>query len=166
MKLTNTNLALLVAILVLPMAAVGQDEETSTRLASVDEPIDNIVVSGQKSEATLLQELWKAEDDFYSLYNSLNDDGLYTVRCVDEAPIGSRIKVQVCRPVFVARAMTNGDVINVTDLNNNPVIADEMATYRKKMNTLIAANPELQAAVATFGTARARYVEAGGKLDQ
>ena len=165
MKLTHMKLALFVAILALPMAAVGQ-EEAPTRLALVDEPIDNIVVSGQKSEAALRQELWKAEDDFYSLYNSLNDDGLYDVRCVDEAPIGSRIKVQVCRPVFVAKAMSDGDVINVTNLHENPIIADEMATYREKMNTLIAANPDLKAAVATFGTARTRYMKAGGKLGQ
>jgi hypothetical protein len=163
MKLTHKNLVLLVAVLALPMAAFGQDEETPTRLASVDEPIDNIVVSGQKSEAALRQELWKAEEDFYSLYNSLNDDGLYDVRCVDEAPIGSRIKVQVCRPVFFAKALTDGDVNSVTNLNSNPAIAGEMDTYREKMNTLIAANPELQAAVATFSTARARYIEAGGE---
>lgn len=166
MELTHKILALFVAMLALPMAAVGQDGEAPTRLASVDQPIDNIVVSGQKSQAMLRQELWKAEDDFYSLYNSLNDDGLYDVRCVDEAPIGSRIKVQVCRPVFVSRAISDGDVINVTNLNTNPVIAGEMATYREKMNTLIAANPELKVAVTTFGTARGRYMEAGGKLGQ
>jgi hypothetical protein len=163
MKLTYKNLALFVAILALPMAAVGQDGETSTRLASVDEPIDNITVSGEKSEAALRQELWNAEDDFYSLYNTLNDDNLYDVRCVDEAPIGSRIKVQVCRPVFVAKAQSDGDVINVTNLHTNPIIANKMAKYQEIMNTLIAANPDLKAAVTTFSTARTRYIEAGGE---
>ena len=163
MKLTYKNLALIVAVLALPMTAFGQNEEAPMRVASVDEPIDNIIVSGEKSEAALRQELWNAEDDFYSLYNTLNDDNLYDVRCVDEAPIGSRIKVQVCRPVFVAKAQSDGDVINVTNLHTNPIIANKMAKYQEIMNTLIAANPDLMAAVTTFSAARTRYIEAGGE---
>jgi len=158
MKLTHTLLALLVAVLALPMAAVGQDEEVSTEVASDDEAIENIVVASQKSLKGLRQDLWRSEDDFYSLYNKLNDDNLYDVRCVYKAPTGSRIKNQVCRPVFLSKAISRGDITSVTNLDTNPVIADKMAKFRQKLGTLIAANPELQATAVTYNTARARFM--------
>jgi len=49
MKQTHTILALFVAVLALPMAAVGQPASTGT--ASKTAAIDNIVVVGQKSLA-------------------------------------------------------------------------------------------------------------------
>ena len=55
MKPTRTILALFVAVLALPMAAVGQHEEASTVLASNDETIDDSVVVGQKSMAEMHQ---------------------------------------------------------------------------------------------------------------
>ena len=158
MKLTHTLLALLVAVLALPMAAVGQDEEVSTEVASDDEAIENIVVASQISPRELRQDLWKSEDEFYSLYNKLNDDNLYDVRCVYKAPTGSRIKNQVCRPVFLSRALSRGDITHVTNMDANAVLADKMAKFREKVNTLIAANPELQAAAATYNTARGRFM--------
>ena len=158
MKLTHTLLALLVAVLALPMVAVGQDEEVSTEVASDDEAIENIVVASQKSPKELRKDLWRSEDDFYSLYNKLNDDNLYDVRCVYEAPTGSRIKSQVCRPVFLSRAISRGDVTGATNLNTNPVIADKMAKFQEKLDTLIAANPELQATAVTYNTARVRFM--------
>ena len=149
MKLTHTLLALLVAVLALPMAAVGQDEEVST---------ENIVVASEKSLKGLRQDLWRSEDDFYSLYNKLNDDNLYDVRCVYEAPTGSRIKNQVCHPVFLSKAISRGAITRATNLDTNPVIADKMAKFREKLDTLIAANPELQATAVTYNTARARLM--------
>ncbi len=158
MKLTHTLLALLVAVWALPMAAVGQDEEKSTEVASDDEAIENIIVTGQKSSAELRRDLWQSEDDFYSLYNKLNDDNLYDVRCSYKAPTGSRIKNQVCRPEFLLRALNRGAITRVTNLDTNPVIANKMAKFREKLDTLIAANPELQAAAVTYNTARAGFM--------
>ena len=85
MKLTRTILALFVTVLVLPTAAVGQD----------DEVIENIIVASQKSPGDLRRDLWRSEKDFYSIYNKLNDDSLYDVHCIKEAPTGSVIKSQI-----------------------------------------------------------------------
>jgi len=52
MKQTHTILALFVAVLALPMAAVGQP--ASTGAASNNETIDDIVVVGQKPLSQLL----------------------------------------------------------------------------------------------------------------
>jgi len=158
MKLTHTTLALFVAVLALPMSAVGQDEEVSSEATSADRALGNTVLASRKTSAELRRDLDKSEAEFYSLYNKLNDDNLYDVRCRYEAPVGTRIKNHVCRPVFLSRAISSGDITRVTNLETNPVIADKMATYRKKMDVLIADNPELQAAVVTFSTARTQYM--------
>jgi hypothetical protein len=158
MKLKHTILALFVTLLALPIAAVGQDEDESTQVASNGGAIDNVVVTGQKSTGDLRRELWDAEDDFYSLYNKMNDENKYDVRCIKRAPVGSRIKNHTCTPVFLTRAIDDGKVTTATNIQTDPVIADDMARFREKMNTLIAADPELQAAVSAFNTARARYV--------
>jgi hypothetical protein len=158
MKPTRTFSVLLLALLALPLVAAGQDNEDSTAAAANDEVIDNIVVAAQKSTAELRQDLWDSEDDFYTLYNKLNDDSLYDVRCSFVAPTGSRIKNQVCHPVFLKQAMANGQISRVTNLNANPVIAGKMARFRDKLDTLLATNTELQAAAVTFSEARTRYM--------
>ena len=158
MKLTHKILALLVAALALPMAAVGQEEEDSIKVASAEGAIENIVVTGQKSSAELRRELWEVEDDFYALYNKLNDSALYDVHCAREAPTGSRIKQQVCRPEFLVRALNRGDITSMTDMNSSPLIAGKMAKFQETLGTLMAANPELQSAADTYGAARARFM--------
>jgi hypothetical protein len=158
MKHTHTFSVLLIALIAVPMVAVGQDKDVSTEAASEEEAIDNIVVAAQSSTAELLQDLWDSEDDFYALYNKLNDDNLYDVRCSFMAPTGSRIKNQVCQPVFLKQAMANGQVTRVTNLEKNAVLSRKMATFRQKMDALMAESPELQTAAVTFNQARTRYM--------
>lgn len=157
MKPTRMITALIFAVLALPTKAVGQ-EEISTEVATDDHAVEAAVIAGQKSTADLRQDLWQSEDDFYKLYNKLNDDNLYDVRCSYEAPIGSRIKTHVCRPAFLLRALSRGEINRMTNLEKNPAIAEKMARFREKLGTLIAANPELQAAADTFTSLRALYM--------
>ena len=148
MKLTHTILALFGAVLVLPMAAAGQDEEA----------IDNIVVSSQKSMTALRRDLIRAEDDFYSLYNSLNDDNEYDVRCRYETPTGVRKKEHVCRPVFFSKARNRENKNRRIDPKTDAGIADKMVKLQENLESLIAANPELQEAMVKYNTARAQLV--------
>ncbi len=164
MKPTRTILALFVALLALPMAAVGQDEEASTGVASNDETIDGIVVVGQKSLAALRRDVFRAEEDFYSVYNKLNDDKEYNVRCFYERPTGTRIKNHVCRARFVTKAYSahaarnRNDLSRVANQDANPVFAEKSAKYQENLETLIDANPELQAALIRYNTARAQFM--------
>jgi len=164
MKPTHTILALFVAVLALPMAAVGQDEEASTGVASNDETIEDIVGVGQKSLADLRRDVFQSEEDFYSLYNKLNDDKEYDVRCFYERPTGTRMKNHVCRAKFVTKAYSahaarnRNDLTRVANQDANPVIAEKSAKFQEKLETLIAANPELQAALVRYNTARARFM--------
>ncbi len=148
MKLTHAIVALFVAALALPHAAVGQDEDA----------VDEIVVASQKSRSALQRDLIDAEDDFYSLYNKLNDDNEYDVRCYYETPTGLRKKTHVCRPVFFSKARNREDKTRRIDPNTDRVIANKMVTLQEKLETLIAANPELQVAMARYNTARAQLM--------
>ncbi len=153
----------LLFVAALPMAAVGQDEEASTGVASNDETIDDSVVVGQKSLAELRRDAFQAEEDFYSLYNKLNDDKEYDVRCFYEKQTGSRIKNHVCRARFVTKVYerharrNRNDLSRVANQGADPVLAEKTAKYQEKMETLIAANPELQAALIRYNTARADF---------
>ena len=148
MNRTYKTLVLVGFALVLPNAAFGQDEEA----------IDNIVVSGEKSLSTLRRDFVKAEGDFYSLYSKLNDDNEFDVRCRHETPTGQRTRVQVCKPVFFAKARNREDKNRRIDPKTDKVLADKLVILQEKMETLVAANPDLQAAMLRYNTARAELI--------
>ncbi|MGI9271749.1 MAG: hypothetical protein ACR2QT_08245 [Woeseiaceae bacterium] len=145
MKLTRIILALFVAVLMFPVVAVGQASENAA--------IQEASLASQKSPRELRQDLWRAEKDFYNIYNKLNDDALYDVRCYKETPTASMIRVQVCRPNFLARAIKEGKLSKGVGLGTNSDIEDEIATFRKNLATLVAANSDLKSAADTLNLA-------------
>ena len=164
MKPTRIILALFVAVLALPMAAVGQDEDASTGVASNDATIEDIVDVSHKSLGKLRREAYKAEEDFYAVYNKLNDDKEYDVRCFTERSTGSNIKNHVCRARFVTQAYSKharrnrNDVSRVANQDADPILVEKTAKYQENLETLIAANPELQAALVRYNTAQTQYL--------
>ncbi len=145
MKSAHTKLALFVAVLALPLTAAGEEDV-----------IDDIVVTGEKSMAELRRELAKAEKEFYSLYNDLNDDNDYDVRCRMESPTGVRKRYQVCRPVFFSEARNREDKNRPVDPATDPTLQAKLETLQEKMETLVASNPDLMVAMNKYNTARAR----------
>jgi len=138
MKQTHTILALFVAVLAFPMAAAGQDEQASAGAASKDQAIDNIVVVGQKSLAELRREVVKAEEGFYSVFNELNDEKDYDVRCFYESPTGSHLKNHVCRARFVTKAYSQ-HAVRAEDANidcRQPGIANGVDQVRRSANPI------------------------------
>ena len=164
MKSNLTVFALFIAVWALPMAAVGQAAETSTAATSSNESIDNVVVVGQKSLSDLRRDVYEAEEDFYSVFNSLNDERDYTVRCFYEKATGTNIKNHVCRARFVSKAYSshaskNGnDLTRMANQGGNSALAEKTAKFQEKMETLIAANPELQEALIRYNTLRSQYL--------
>jgi len=163
MKLTHTILALFVAVMVLPMAALGKDKQASAEVASFNDAIDDIVVVGQKSKSALRRDLYQSEEDFYSLYNKLNDEREYDVHCFYETLTGTHVKNHVCRAKFVASAYSKhaarngGDLTRMANQDANTGFAEKTARYQEKLETLVATNPELQAALVRYSTAQARF---------
>ena len=154
----------LLSLAALPMVAVGQEAEASTGVASNDETIKDDVDVSQKSQAELRREVYQAEEDFYSVYNRLNDDKDYDVRCFYEKPTGTNIKNHVCRARFVTQAYerysrrNRDNLSRVANQDAIPIPAEKTAKYQETLETLIAASPELQAALVRYNTAQARYV--------
>jgi len=142
-----------------PIAAVGQDEG-----ASNDETIEDNVVADQKSLSELRRDAYEAEEDFYSVYNKMNDEKEYDVRCFYEKTTGTNIKTHVCRARFVTNAYdrharrNRNDVSRMANQNAIPIPAEKTARYQEIMETLIAANPELQAALVRYNTVLSRFM--------
>ena len=152
----QTSIASLIAFLcifsacTLPRIAIGQDEVESE--------------GQQKSQAELRREVYEAEEDFYALYNKLNDERDYSVRCRYEKPTGSRIKNHVCRARFVTKAYARharrnrNNLSSVANQDADPVLAQKTVEYEAHMDALMAANPELQAAFDRYNAARVRFM--------
>ena len=161
MKPNRTLLALFVAVLALPMTALG--EGVSTGVASNNETIDDIVVVGQKSLSAMRKDVYEAEEDFYAVFNKFNDEKDFTVRCHYEKATGTHIKNHVCRARFVTKAFSahaarNGnDLSRVANQDANPGFAEKTAKYHEKVETLVIANPELQAAFLRYNDKRAQF---------
>ena len=152
MKLTRKAPALLAAVLLVPTAAAGQNEDVPTGVTAADKIT---IAASEKSTGELRRDYWRAEKKFYSIYNKLNEDSLYDVRCTKEAPTGSVIKVQACRPKFLDRAIKEGKINKGEKLDSNSDVSAKIATYRKNMAALVAANPDLKAAADSLNLAHA-----------
>ena len=92
-----------VSLLVLPVSGVCQSE--SVQAEEPPETIEEVVVHGSKPLVKLKLEIFKAEDALYDLYNSLNTDDDFDIRCYKEAPTGSKIKRRICRTNFYSKLM-------------------------------------------------------------
>jgi hypothetical protein len=164
MKPARTVLAFYFAVLALPFAAVAQDEDASTGTPKDDEAIESIVVVGQKSLADLRRDVYQAEEDFYAIFNKLNDDKEYDVRCSYEKATGTNIKNHVCRARFVTNAYERHARRNRNNLSRaanqgaDAKLQEQTVIFQEKLETLIAANPELEAAVVKYNTLRAQFV--------
>lgn len=140
MKLTHMKLAVLVTALALPMVAVGQ-------------------------MADLRRDVFQSEEDFYDLYNELNDIKEYDVRCRYEMPTGTRIKNHICRARYVTKAFSahaarnRSDISRVANQDTSPAMAAKTVKFQENMETLLAANQDLQLALVRYSTARARFME-------
>ncbi len=158
MKPTRMILAIIVAAVAAPMAALGQDSA-----AADNAPADEIVVVSKKSLAQLRRETYEAEEDFYSIYNKLNDEKEFDVRCRYEKATGTNIKNHVCRAQFVTKAFerharrNRNNLSSVANQSSDPALDEKMQTYQQRMETLMAANPELQEAFARYNTARVQF---------
>ena len=153
MKSTNWTAALVAVAIAIPATVFAQD----------DEAIDNVVVVGEKSLSQLRNDLFSAEEDFYALYNELNDEDEYDVTCFYETPTGTRIKNHVCRAKFIAAGYAREasrrrmDVSRVANQDSDAAMAEKTARFQEKLETLITANPELQTALARYNNARAQF---------
>jgi len=153
MKPNHKLAAMLIALFCLPLTATAEEGEV----------IDDITVVGKKSASELRRDVFEAEEDFYTLYNELNDEDDFHVSCFYETPTGTRIKNHVCRANYIAasyakQANRRGmDRTRIASQDSDPAMAEKTARFQTNLETLLAGSPELQNALARYNTARANF---------
>ena len=120
------------------------------------EPIEEIIVYGDKPLHALRREVYRAEEDFFAVFSSLNEDDQYDVRCFYEIPSFTHIRRHVCRANFV---------VDATSAESAPAFSEQVGAFsrpaalviqRKKermreiMEALVAEHPELLQALSEY----------------
>jgi len=93
-------------VLIFALAPVGvcQTDPVEEAEPESSEAIDEITVYGKQSISELRREIYKAEENFFDVFNSLNQDFEYDVNCYYEVPTGTHIRRHVCKANFVVEA--------------------------------------------------------------
>jgi hypothetical protein len=120
------------------------------------EPIEEITVYGDKPLHALRREVFRAEENFFDVFSSLNQDDEYDIRCYYEVPSFTHIRRHVCRAKFV---------IDATSAESAPAFSEQIGAFsrpaalviqRKKerlreiMEELVAEHPELLQALSEY----------------
>ncbi len=156
----------LLSLITFPILSFGQNEMVS----DVQSTESNAVVS-QKSTTKLRKDVYQAEEDFYSVFNKLNDEKDFDVRCRYEKATGTNIKNHVCRARFITKAYerharrNRNDLSRAANQNVDPALAEKTAQYQEKIEVLMAANPDLQAAFDRYNAARVQFMMRGEEND-
>ena len=148
------------------IAHAGEDEqtipETIDELVSEtveqysSETIQEIVVYGDKPLHAMRREVYTAEEDFFAVFSSLNEDDEYDVRCFYEIPSFTHIRRHVCRANFV---------IDATSAESAPAFSEQVGAFsrpaaleirskkkrlREIIETLVAEHPDLLQALGEY----------------
>ena len=113
------------------------------------ETIEEIIVYGDKSFGALRREVYKAEENFFDVFSSLNQDDEYDVRCFYEIPSFTHIRRHVCRAKFVIDATSAESAAAFSEqvgAFSRPgvfVIQRKKERLREIMEALVAEHPEL-----------------------
>ena len=156
------------AILLLALTRVGMCQtapDQGVKPASSD-TLDEIIVYGQKSLLALRHEIYRAEENFYDLFNSVNSDDDYDVHCHKEAPTGSHVRRRTCRANFekelTAEATSQWLVARQVGMGQPYLLPAARIRHKKKlmieeMEVLISVHPELLEALSGFSDAQQIY---------
>ena len=144
------------------IASEASEQESS-------ETIEEIIVYGDKPLHTLRRQVYTAEENFFDLFSSLNQDDDYDVRCYYEVPSFTHIRHHVCRANFVVEATSVQYVEIRTRGPRYPtvppelVIAKKKKILRQKMEALVAEHPELLQALTEYTSKRTTLESARDK---
>lgn len=138
-------------------------------------PIDEIEVTAEPSLVRLRTRMWEAEQEAYDTFNKFNDERRFHITCSMQAPSGSRIERQVCRPGFKIEATAvHGRAyweslrafLDPYDENYTPhqshqhleaTIARQHKEYKLKLKQVAEEHPEFLAAIVRYTEIQAQY---------
>jgi hypothetical protein len=140
-------------------AAEGMTAASASQKAAP--PLDEVVVVGEKLHQ-MQQRIFDIEDHFNALYNQLNTQHEFDVRCVSEAPTMSNIRRRLCKATYVARAEREESIAFLEGHAAPPaelVALMRRDEYRKNMLEVVRRNPQLQRLLKERAALEARYKE-------
>ena len=111
--------------------------------------IDEIIAYGDRPLHALRREVYRAEEKFFDLFSSLNEDDEYDVHCFYEVPSFTHIRRHVCRANFVIDATAAESAAAFSEAVgafNRPAVFEirrKREILRERMETLVAEHPEL-----------------------
>ena len=124
------------------------------------ETVEEIVVYGDQSLHTLRQAVFRAEENFFAVFSSLNEDDEYDIRCFYEVPSFTHIRRHVCRAYFVSDATSDAAEMWRTEGPRHPIVPAAAIIQTKKkrlreiMEALVAERPELLQALSEYTDAK------------
>ena len=138
------------AVLLLAISQAGLSQVISDEAIDT---IDEIVVYGAPTLRLLRDDVYKAETNFYDLFNALNKGRQFDVKCFYRRPIGSQIARRVCEASFVNSSPT-ADFMG----GNGPpfwaYVRHKTKQMRQEMVALVDKHPDLNAALVEFVDAK------------
>lgn len=125
---------------------------TASEPAVAEQVLDEVVVSGTRLW-NLRQDVIKADDAFYALFNQLNQDDDFDMHCRDERLIGLHITKRMCRPGYLEAAQQDEARETLARINGQPatvspppehVLLQRETEWRDNLLRVINSDPRLQ----------------------
>ena len=146
-----TRFFLASAVLLLAISQAGLSQVTSSQVISDEaiDALDEVVVYGQPPLRLLREEIFEAEENFYELFNALNNGRQFDVKCFYRRPIGSHIRRRVCEAYFVKSPLYG--------VPHWAYVRHKNRQMRQEMVALVSEHPELRAALFEFADAKQTF---------
>ena len=129
----------------------------------VPDAVEEIIVYGDRPLFALRRDVYRAEQNYFDLFNTLNDDDEFDVHCYYEVPSFTHIRRHVCRARFVVEANSREgrqvfhEEVGAFDIRAEYEIQEKTEILRQKMETLSAEKPELASALMDYANAKQVY---------
>lgn len=127
-----------------------------------EERIEEITVIGDRSSLSMQRAVDRAQDAFYTLFNSLNDDDEFDITCSYEILLGSRVKQRLCQTDYQKAELTKTATLSSFD---TPYLATARLTAKNrelsnKVLKLLESNPAFREAAMELSDRVEAYKEA------
>lgn len=161
-KFALPSLPALAACLLLPPSWLGAQEPGEPAIP------EEIVINAPESLRDLRLEIRQAQIDMFNVFNELNDDDKFDVHCYYERRRESKIRQQVCRPVFMSIALEQeanflllqqGYVGGENGLPGVTQVNHYNGLFEKKMEAIFREQPAFRQAVQEFNTLNEYFEE-------
>ncbi|MEJ2299612.1 MAG: hypothetical protein P8X94_14170 [Woeseiaceae bacterium] len=147
----------MIIVCILLLAAAGTRAQDAN-----DEAIDEITVVGEKTLLNLRYAAQQAEDDFFTLFNELNDNDEFDVYCDKESNTYSRVKRRRCwspfeRDVDSEELRYQLETGGRLGMRNDGMIRAKRKEQAELLKRMVLENPALQDLYRRYGEANHRF---------